>query len=71
MRSRLLRATADAQAIRLKGQADADAAQIMAKALETNQNLVSLRIAVTWNGVLPVNMYGAAPVPLLPLPAPR
>jgi regulator of protease activity HflC (stomatin/prohibitin superfamily) len=69
--SRLLRATADAQAIRLKGQADADAAQIMAKALETNQNLVSLRIAEKWNGILPQNMYGAAPVPLLSLPVPR
>jgi len=66
--SRVLRAQSEAQAIRLKGQAEADAAQIMAKALETNQNLVSLRIAEKWNGVLPQNMYGSAPLPLLSLP---
>lgn len=66
--SRILRAQAEAQAIRLKGQADADAAQIMAKALETNENLVSLRIAEKWNGVLPQNMYGSAPLPFLSLP---
>ncbi len=68
--SALLRATADAQATRLKGQADADAAQALAKALETNANLVALRTAERWNGQLPQNIYAGAPIPFLSLPNP-
>ena len=68
--SNLLRATADAQATRLKGQADADAAQALAKALETNANLVALRTAERWNGQLPQNIYAGAPIPFLSLPNP-
>ena len=67
--SALLRATADAQATRLKGQADADAAQALAKALETNANLVALRTAERWNGQLPQNIYAGAPIPFLTLPS--
>lgn len=66
--SKLLQATADAQATRLKGQADADAAQALAKALETNANLVALRTAERWNGQLPQNIYAGAPIPFLQLP---
>ena len=66
--SNLLRAQADAQATRLKGQADADAAQALAKALETNANLVALRTAERWNGQLPQNIYAGAPIPFLSLP---
>lgn len=66
--SKLLQAQADAQAVRLRGQAEADAAQALAKALETNANLVALRTAERWNGVLPQNIYGGAPIPFLQLP---
>jgi uncharacterized membrane protein YqiK len=59
-----LRAAAEAQATRLKGQADADAAQ----ALETNANLVALRTVERRNGQLPQNIYAGAPIPFLSLP---
>jgi regulator of protease activity HflC (stomatin/prohibitin superfamily) len=66
--SQLLRATAEAQATRLKGQAEADASLALAKALETNANLVALRTAERWNGQLPQNIYAGAPIPFLQLP---
>ncbi len=66
--SQLMRATADAQATRLKGQAEADASEALAKALETNANLVALRTAERWNGQLPQNIYAGAPIPFLQVP---
>jgi uncharacterized membrane protein YqiK len=63
-----MRATADAQATRLKGQAEADASEALAKALETNANLVALRRAERWNGQLPQNIYAGAPIPFLQVP---
>jgi regulator of protease activity HflC (stomatin/prohibitin superfamily) len=66
--SQLLRATAEAQATRLKGQAEADASLALAKALETNANLVALRTAERWNGQLPQNIYAGAPIPFLQIP---
>ena len=39
-----------------------------ARALETNANLVALRTAERWNGVLPQNIYAGAPIPFLSLP---
>ena len=62
------RARVEAETAKVRAAGEADATQIMAKALEINQNLVSLRIAEKWNGVLPQNMYGSAPLPLLSLP---
>jgi regulator of protease activity HflC (stomatin/prohibitin superfamily) len=67
--AQLLRATADAQATRLKGQADADAAEALAKALETNPNLVAMKTADKWNGQLPQNIYASAPIPFLQMPS--
>jgi regulator of protease activity HflC (stomatin/prohibitin superfamily) len=69
--SQLLRASAEAQATRLKGQAEADASEALAKALETNANLVALRTAERWNGVLPQNIYAGAPIPFLQMPGQR
>jgi regulator of protease activity HflC (stomatin/prohibitin superfamily) len=66
--SQLLRAQAEAQATRLKGQAEADASLALAKALETNSNLVALRTAERWNGQLPQNIYAGAPIPFLQMP---
>ncbi len=66
--SKLLQASADAQATRLRGQAEADAAQALARALATNANLVALRTAERWNGVLPQNIYAGAPIPFLQVP---
>lgn len=63
--ARLLQATAEAKAIQLQGEAQARAIQAQAEALKSNPNLVDLRKAERWDGKLPVNMYGAAPIPFI------
>ena len=64
----LATATAEAKAIEIKGQADATAIKVRGDALRQNPQLVSLeyaKAAQNWNGQLPVNMYGSAPLPFL------
>ena len=63
--ARLLQATAEAKAIQLQGEAQARAIQAQAEALKANPDLVNLRKAERWDGKLPVNMYGSAPIPFL------
>ena len=75
-----LRAKADGEAYaNLKvATAQADALKIQNAALAQNKDVLELRRievamtqAKTWNGVLPVNIYGSAPIPFLNLtPAP-
>ena len=39
--------------------------QIRAEALNQNKNLVSYEAVQKWDGKLPVNIYGAAPIPFI------
>jgi regulator of protease activity HflC (stomatin/prohibitin superfamily) len=63
--ARLLQAAAEAKAIELQGAANAKAIQLQAEALKANPDLVELRRAERWNGVLPTAVYGSAPIPFL------
>lgn len=65
--SKLLIATAQAQATKLAGDAEASAIQAKAQALKANDELVEFEKAQRWNGQLPTNMYGSAPIPFLNL----
>lgn len=56
---------AEAKAIRLKGEAEAAAIKARADALASNQQLVELEKAQRWDGKLPTQMFGSAPVPFL------
>lgn len=67
--SNLLEAKAQAEATELKGKAEADAKTRMAAALSANANLVAYQQALSWDGKLPVNLYAAAPMPIIGLPA--
>lgn len=59
----LLTATAEAEAIRMRGEAEAKAISAQADALKSNSNLVELRRAEKWNGALPQQVLGQAPIP--------
>jgi len=63
--ARLLAATAEAKAIEIQGQAQASAIKAQAEALKANPDLTNLRRAERWDGKLPVNIYGSAPIPFL------
>jgi regulator of protease activity HflC (stomatin/prohibitin superfamily) len=54
--ARLLVAQAEAKAIQLKGEAEAAAIRAQAEALAANTQLVELRKAEKWNGLLPATM---------------
>lgn len=58
---------AKAEAIRQMGLAEAEAIREKSKALAQNAKLVELTKAEKWNGELPQNIYGSAPVPFLDL----
>lgn len=63
--SRVAQAKADAEAIKLLGNAEADAIRERAAALSQNQNLVELVRAERWNGVLPTHVLPNQTVPFL------
>lgn len=58
-------AKATASQIQMEGEARAKAMDAQAQALSRNPALVELRKAEAWDGKLPVNMYGSAPVPFM------
>lgn len=64
--SKLKVATADAEALRITNAAIAQNKDI----LELERIKVSKIQAERWNGALPVNLYGSAPIPYMQLPAP-
>jgi regulator of protease activity HflC (stomatin/prohibitin superfamily) len=66
----LLRAQADAQAIRIKGEAEAAAIAAQAAALQGNPGLIELRRAERWDGKLPSQVLGSAPIPFMPINPP-
>lgn len=63
----LLKAAANAKSTELRGQAEATAIKAQGDALKANPELVNLRKAERWDGKLPVNVYGSAPIPFLQL----
>ena len=58
---------AKAEATKQIGLAEAAAIREKSKALAENSKLVELTKAEKWNGALPQNMYGSAPLPILDL----
>lgn len=56
------RAKAEAESIRLQSQAANNDKYVQLKQLEVQQTFAS-----KWNGVLPTNLYGSAPIPFLEL----
>src|SRR5262245_8250824 len=63
----LLRAQAEAQAIKIKGEAEAAAIAAQAVALQGNPGLIELRRAERWDGKLPSQVLGTAPIPFMPV----
>lgn len=49
----------------LSAQAEAESMRIRSEALSKNQNLVAYEAVQKWDGKLPVNMYGSAPIPFI------
>lgn len=49
----------------LSAQAEAESMRIRSQALSQNQNLVSYEAVQKWDGKLPVNIYGSAPIPFI------
>lgn len=65
--SSLAEATAQAKAVKLLGDAQADAIRVRAEALGTNPLLISLTTAEKWDGHLPSTMPPGGTVPFLSL----
>ncbi len=49
----------------LSAKAEAESMRIRSQALSQNQNLVAYEAVQKWDGKLPVNIYGNAPIPFL------
>lgn len=49
----------------LSAKAEAESMRIRSQALSQNQNLVAYEAVQKWDGKLPVNIYGGAPIPFL------
>ena len=58
-------ATAEANAIRLRGEAEALAIDARGRALRDNPDIVQLVQAEKWNGVLPTTMLPSNTVPII------
>ena len=65
---KVIQATADAQSVKLRGEAEASAIAARGKALGDNPHLVALVATEKWNGVLPTTQVPGAAVPFLSLP---
>lgn len=68
--ARIAAAKAEAQAIELKGNADAAVIESRGKALKDNPDLVKLIAAQQWDGKLPVTMVPGSAVPFVDVPTP-
>jgi regulator of protease activity HflC (stomatin/prohibitin superfamily) len=64
-------ATAEAEAIRVKGDAEAGAIKAKSEALRESPNLVQLTATEKWNGVLPTTMVPGSSVPFVNVSAQR
>ncbi|MDV7397162.1 hypothetical protein RZS08_37525, partial [Arthrospira platensis SPKY1] len=61
----VIQAKAEADAVKLKGDAEAHAINARGKALRDNPNLVELVQAEKWNGALPTTMVPGQTVPFI------
>jgi regulator of protease activity HflC (stomatin/prohibitin superfamily) len=57
-----------AESVVLRAKAEAESIRIRAEALANNPKLIELVTAEKWNGVLPQQMYGSAPIPFINVP---
>lgn len=64
-KNRTVQVEEESKQIVLTAQAEAEAMKIKSNALSQNQNLVAYEAVQKWDGVLPVNIYGSAPIPFL------
>ncbi len=51
----------------LTAQAEAESMRIRSQAISQNQNLIQYEAVQRWDGKLPVNLYGSAPIPFISL----
>lgn len=65
---RVIQATAEAQSLKLKGDAEASAIEARGKALRDNPQLVGLVAAEKWNGILPTTMVPGSATPFIQMP---
>lgn len=65
---KVIQATADAQSVKLKGDAEASAIHARGEALKDAPQLVALTAAEKWNGVLPTTMIPGSAVPFVAIP---
>ena len=65
---KVIQATAEAQSLTLRGQAEASAIRARGEALRDNPKLVELVAAEKWNGVLPTTMLPGSAVPFIEVP---
>ncbi len=66
-KAKVLNSEAEAKAILLKAEAEAKSIEIRNKALAQSRALIEYETVKTWDGKLPVQMLGNAPVPFLHL----
>lgn len=62
---RVVQAEAGAKATKLEGEAKAYSIKVQADALKENKDLVQLKLAEKWNGILPTTMLPNSAVPFL------
>lgn len=67
---KVIQATAEAQAVKLRGEAEAAAIRARGEALRDNPKLVELVAAEKWNGILPTTMVPGSAVPFIAMPNP-
>jgi len=65
---RVIQANAEAQAVKLKGEAEGEAIAARGKALHDNPQLVELVAAEKWNGILPTTMVPGSATPFISVP---
>jgi regulator of protease activity HflC (stomatin/prohibitin superfamily) len=65
---RVIQANAQAQAVKLQGEAEGEAIAARGKALHDNPQLVSLVAAEKWNGILPTTMVPGSATPFVSIP---
>lgn len=66
-KARVLESEAEAKAILVKAEAEAKSIQMRNEALASSRALIEYETVKTWDGKLPVQMLGNAPVPFLKL----
>lgn len=66
-KAKVLNSEAEAKAILVKAEAEAKSIEMRNKALASSHALIEYETVKAWDGKLPVQMLGSAPVPFLRL----